>query len=464
MFCCCYSIIHYVAMSSFIVSCPNLHCGLTFSSSRGLSLHLSSSRGQSCNVVAAQLNGLPFASTRSAPSLSVCQIEKNTHANYTSFASLMPTRSLLTSLATLAEPSVAVDAADVVMDNVDDTTMIANVNNDELADDVGNPGLVVVDDVPAADAVDDAVANDVPDEEEFFMFTKHQEMCARLLTMLDNWNVPNDGFRDIVNWYEEARLHDISFSDCNKTRVALLNEIRNALPNDKGAGLMPHVLPVQLVGFGDTVDLVCFDIVEMITSLLTNENIMQNEYLHINEDDPFDNYRSGLDSGVPISEPRLGSVYQSYLRNRPNDPHEFVFDLIIYIDRTHIDMNSRFTCCPVVFTSSLFNEKARRNHKFWRQLGYMFDVTLRSSAENATSTRGHATINNHAQLSVLLDGLCKVQNGEDMRLNNLWLTINGVRQCVNVVVPILYLMNDAKEGDMLCCRVSGHHARTRCHS
>ena len=75
VFYCCYSITHYNAMSLFIVSCPNPHCGLTFSSSCGLSLHLSSSRGQSCNVVAAQLNGLPFASTRSAPALSVCQIE-----------------------------------------------------------------------------------------------------------------------------------------------------------------------------------------------------------------------------------------------------------------------------------------------------------------------------------------------------------------------------------------------------
>ena len=228
--------------------------------------------------------------------------------------------------------------------------------------------------------------------------------------------------------------------------------------------MMPKLLPVQLVGFCDTVDLVCFDIVEMIKSMLTNENLMQNEYLHINKADPFDNYCCGLDSGEPISEPHLGSVYQTYLRNRPNNPNEFIFDLILYIDRTHIDLNSRFTCCPAVFTSSLFNKKARRNYKFWRQLGYMFDVTLRSSAENATSTRGHATANNHAQLAVIFEGLRKVQQGEDTRLNNVWLTINGVRRCVNVVVPILYFMNDAKEGDMLCCRVAGHHASTRCHS
>ena len=94
---------------------------------------------------------------------------------------------------------------------------------------------------------------------------------------------------------------------------------------------------------------------------------------------------------------------------------------------------------------------------FWRQLGYLYDVLLRLSAKNATSERGHSTINNHAQLKVLLDGLRKLQTGEDTRLNNVLVTINGICRRVMVVVPILYFMNDAKEGNMLCCRVASHN-------
>ena len=99
----------------------------------------------------------------------------------------------------------------------------------------------------------------------------------------------------------------------------------------------------------------------------------------------------------------------------------------------------------------------------WRQLGYMYDIHLKSSAENTRSQRGHAAINGHHQLSVLLDGLWKLQQGQDSCLQNVTLTINGVQCCVNVVVPILYFMNDTKEGDMLCGRVSGHHPATRQH-
>ena len=70
----------------------------------------------------------------------------------------------------------------------------------------------------------------------------------------------------------------------------------------------------------------------------------------------------------------------------------------------------------------------------------MYDIHLKSSAENTRSQRGYGAINSLCQLGVLLDGLQKLQQGEDTRLQNVTLTINGVRRCVNVVVPILYFV------------------------
>ena len=116
-----------------------------------------------------------------------------------------------------------------------------------------------------------------------------------------------------------------------------------------------------------------------------------------------------------------------------------------------------------MFTSLLFTEQCCHNYTFWRQLGYLYDVTLQSSAENATSVHGHSTIKNHKQLSVLLAGLEAVQNGNDNHLDNVWLTINGQQKRVKIVLPILYFMNDDKEGDMLCCCMAGHSSSTQCH-
>ena len=61
---------------------------------------------------------------------------------------------------------------------------------------------------------------------------------------------------------------------------------------------------------------------------------------------------------------------------------------------------------------------------------------------------------------MLLDGIRKLQQGQDTHLQNVAITINGVKRHINVKVLILYFMNDANEGDMLCGRVSSHHANT----
>ena len=454
------------------VYCPNPNCSSVFATSRGLQCHLSQTRRRQCGIFASrgilasqqnissssrQSQSARLSNVRSQrsqmSSLSIHEFNMNRHPNYSSFAQLMAPQAsqVVEQHHIYAEHEVDVPAAG------DNAYVNNGMEDNENIQDAGN----VAHNVPVnmGGPVDMEL-----DDDEFFMFTKHQKSIVHLLTLLESWNVPNDGFQAIVQWYEASRADDVSFLDKNKTRDANIEEIRRAIPKDMSAKLLPHIAPVELVGFREPVDLVRFDAVEMILSLLQDNNLMQTKNLVINKDDPFDNFRCGLDSGNAIGEPRMGSVYQNYLQNEPPNTNDFQFELTMYLDRTHIDMNSRFTCCPLVLSSTLFNEKARRHYSFWRPLGYVHDVTLRSSAENATSIRGHATMNNHRQLAVLLDGICKIQTGEDTRLNNVLLTIDGKQKRVNIKVPILYFMNDAKEGDTLCCRVASHNENTNCHS
>lgn len=130
--------------------------------------------------------------------------------------------------------------------------------------------------------------------------------------------------------------------------------------------------------------------------------------------DPFDNYHGCMDGNLNIAEACSGSVYCNYLQQCPNNPNEFVFDLIINADRTNIDKAGWHTCCPLLFTSSLSTEKARCNHLFWCQIEYMFDMKNHSSAENVVSSCGHGAKNNHKQLAVVFEGLRKIQEGDDL--------------------------------------------------
>ena len=100
----------------------------------------------------------------------------------------------------------------------------------------------------------------------------------------------------MVDWYKEAKELNVTFMEHNKTCESNLKQIRQSIPRDLAAKLLPHTVNVDLVGFTQPVELVWFNLVEMILSMLQNKDVMNTEYLFVNDDDPFDNYHCGLDS------------------------------------------------------------------------------------------------------------------------------------------------------------------------
>ena len=181
-------------------------------------------------------------------------------------------------------------------------------------------------------------------------------MSAKLVSLLDSWGVPESGFQDIVNRYTEATKLNVSFANQNKTRRATIDALTNTIPQHICHSMSPHTVSVDLVGIDEPVELVRFDAVNMILSLLHNQHIMQSTSLVTTYNNPFDNYQSQLDTNCHIGEPRTGgTVYQNYLHALPNNDDVFVFDLIIYIDSTPIDTNGHFTCC-LLYTSDAADE------------------------------------------------------------------------------------------------------------
>jgi len=128
----------------------------------------------------------------------------------------------------------------------------------------------------------------------------------------------------------------------------------------------------------------------------------------------------------------------------------FLFELIFYIDGTNLDKSGKHTLSPLVFSSTLFKEKSRRLPEFWQQLGYVVNSTQLVKQNDYQGLIGQSTRNMHAQLEVLLDGLHKLQSGEDTRLDDVLLNINNTSKRVSIKCPISYIIADAVEGDGLC--------------
>ena len=90
-------------------------------------------------------------------------------------------------------------------------------------------------------------------------------------------------------------------------------------------------------------------------------------------------------------------------------------------------------------------------------LGYLYNVHLRSTAEHRTAPVGHSTAVMHRQLEVLLSGIAACNNGTDTRLQNKVITINGISKIVDIMCHVNYIILDAAEGDIICCRQGTHH-------
>ena len=159
-----------------------------------------------------------------------------------------------------------------------------------------------------------------------------------------------------------------------------------------------------------------------------------------------------------------GDRYRELFSELITKQHQLLVPIILYLDGTAIDSKGHIEVCPVSFTTSLFSEKVRRDSKAWRVLGYVPDLNRgRSSAMNnhansrLVGERGRTTRNFHKVMDVIFKGWVQSQNGDDSRLKNVPLQIGGKWIVVDIICPLLFVINDGKQGDQLCCRVNGHH-------
>ena len=209
-------------------------------------------------------------------------------------------------------------------------------------------------------------------------------------------------------------------------------------------------------------DVIHFDFNQQLLSLLEDEDLMQQENLVIDPDDPF-----GEPPQRQPGEPFECHHAQRYAQIREemiNDPtKEVALPIILYIDKTHIDRGGRFTLEPVIFTLSIFNEKARRHHKFWRLLGYISPVkTHQTSSEKQGGIQGQHCRNFHRQLRTIFQGLVKNQRGEDELLNNTDVTLGEVTQrCETIHTPLLFVIADGECADLLVGRYGSHNLKVK---
>ena len=193
-------------------------------------------------------------------------------------------------------------------------------------------------------------------------------------------------------------------------------------------------------------DIICFDFVPQLLSILQNPDIMTEENLLINMADPLKPFRSPNNvRGKAI----LGSVYKDAYNRLITDPNQLFVLIIQWIDQTNVTGNDQFSLKPYMFTPAISKEKFRRTFPAWGFHGFL-PKDHSSSAENKHKKEGENIRTYHAQLKEVL----KTFIAANSRLKGVKLPIGtkGVTKCDIVTCVLFILIQDNQEGHSLCGR------------
>lgn len=343
------------------------------------------------------------------------------------------------------------ECADVVtMDSSDDETRA-----DVFCDSVSPPGL---------HGVMERIKARNRDALMLLQCDREHACIVELLKLLEDAQCPDYMLQKVLQWAYNAKLDGFDFNPRATTRKANVQWMYKALEHSQDR--LPHIVPVSLEDHDSISDVVCFDFAPALLSMLQDEALMSTNNLVINELDPLSMF---IPKDGRLGEAHTGSRYRELYEELAQGHNQLLVPIILYLDGTIIDSKGHIELCPVSFTTTLLTEKARRDAGAWRLLGYVPDLNRgRSSAMNAvansqSSQKGRTTRNFHRIMDVILQGLKSAQAGEDRRLKGVPVKLGGKWLVVDIVCPLLFVINDGKQGDQLCGRVNGHHRSTRRH-
>ena len=185
-----------------------------------------------------------------------------------------------------------------------------------------------------------------------FLHTTDQKWTVALLKVLDNMNAPDYAFGDILAWARGAHAANYSFNPVGGlSRSKNIDVLFDSMPNARQ--LLPSIVPVSCAE-GLASDVVVFDFVPQLLSLLQNQQIMRQENLIIDVNCPLKPYAN---PGQVLGEALSGSVYAAAYARYVTKPNRQLFVTIIqWIDRTSVTGNAKFSLKPYMFTPAIFTE------------------------------------------------------------------------------------------------------------
>jgi hypothetical protein len=276
-------------------------------------------------------------------------------------------------------------------------------------------------------------------------YTDAQYIETKLAKILNDIQAPKFVYSNILQWAREAHTLGYNFVPRHGTKDSLLSSLQSQLHLDH---FRPEKISIELPGDKMVVEVTRFNFVDGLHSLLSHPDLTGSlENLDVNPVDPFGKYVSPNGLLGPVNS---GMWYKKAYQTCVKDPStDFLVPICFACDEAKLTGGSTAGCWPLMFSTTLFNQKLRNQPIAWRPLGYIYDLTIDESASMREGQSIHLKYQRlHAIFETILETLLEAQ--QPHALDNIHITLGGVTKCVNLKVPVAFIIGDMQGGDKIC--------------
>ena len=310
----------------------------------------------------------------------------------------------------------------------------------------------------------------VLNQQNILPFTPTQVSAIQLLSKLRRTKAPLNTYDSVMHWHLSTigKIHPTQSERQSSdfiSRERLFKQLRKRYKYEES---YHHVTKITLPHSKAKAQIVWNDAKEVITSLLTDPRILDNDYLFFG-DNPLSSPPERLNFVEDVNTGRAYIKTYQKLITRPGE--EVLLPVIFYIDAATTGQFADLPVTAVKLTLGIFSRKAREKDHCWRILGYIPAVLKHKSKgrrimldslhvdgimahQDALEDEGGADNNAiskaqdfHTMLEVVLKSYVKLQN-----TGFVWdLAYKGrVYQNVEFVLFTPFMKVDGEEADKLC--------------
>ncbi len=298
---------------------------------------------------------------------------------------------------------------------------------------------------------------DLKNVRENAIFDKSDIANIELFELLRTSGAPKYLFERIQKW-SFKHSHAISTSNPVKRNTFVKQMRKKVYGNTFSKEIEPKIKEVYL-SHGARIPVVYFSFRAAVASLLSNAELMKDENLLLNPNNPFDSVPD--DAGSTLSELNSGWWYRETCQMFSLKPQkDLLLPIILFIDGSTIDSYGKMSVEPITFTLGIFRRSTRSKPEAWRTMGYietLKNIISESIVRKANNAKRRLQ-DKHTIIKFILKELIEIQ-GPNAGFE--WdLCLGGKVYRVTFKIAVQVIIGDCKGNDELCARYGSHNKRT----